>query len=82
MYRSRAVTSPPPIPDRGVALVHSPRAGEQFAQFAKDRSTTTIAAISQAAATACGTGWKRMVVAERPTDDALLSLAAQLCKGP
>jgi uroporphyrinogen-III synthase len=38
-----------------------------------------IAAISAAAAEAVGDGWNEVAIAERPTDEALLALAARLC---
>jgi uroporphyrinogen-III synthase len=41
-----------------------------------------IAAISEAAAEAVGKGWRRVAIAETPTDDALLALAAGLCDKP
>jgi uroporphyrinogen-III synthase len=65
-----------------VALIHSPRAGRRFAQLAEDRASTIVAAISAAAAEAVGEGWRAVETAERPTDDALLALAASLCNKP
>ena len=66
-----------------VALVHSPRAGARLAELVDaqpiDRSTIIIAAISQAAAEAAGSGWGAIENAASPTDDALLALAEQLC---
>jgi uroporphyrinogen-III synthase len=44
------------------------------------RQTTIIAAISSAAAEAAGAGWQKVGVAEQPNEDALLALAARLCK--
>ena len=66
----------------GVALVHSPRAGQRLAELVDDRATLAIAAISQAAADGAGAGWRRIDVAERPSDDALLAIAARLCNKP
>jgi uroporphyrinogen-III synthase len=66
----------------GVALVHSPRAARRFADLVDDRKSIAIAAISQAAADAVGSGWERIAVAEQPTDHALLALAASLCNKP
>ena len=76
---------PLPAPDLrslkdAVALVHSPRAGGRLAELATDRSDTGIAAISPAAAAACGTGWQAIAAADRPDDAALLSLAARMCQ--
>lgn len=65
-----------------VALTHSPRAGRRFAELVKDRGTISIAAISQATRDAVGDGWKTVAIAENPTDDALLALAASLCDKP
>lgn len=75
---------PPPAAlwklSEAVVAVHSPRAGRRLAELVEDRTAITIAAISQAAAEACGAGWERVEVAAMPGDAALLALAAQLCK--
>lgn len=67
-----------------VALIHSPRAGALFSSLAEaaeiDRATIAIAAISETAAAAAGSGWKAVASAAYPRDDALLELAAKLCK--
>jgi uroporphyrinogen-III synthase len=67
-----------------IALLHSPRAAEHFAMLVQqaglDRSAIPIAAISDAAARAAGKGWKEKHAAPMPRDDALLELAAKLCK--
>lgn len=67
----------------GVALIHSPRAGQRFAELAKparvDTSSITIAAISREAGEATGTGWREVAVAVSPTDEALLALTERLC---
>ena len=65
-----------------VALIHSPRAGKRFAELASDRASIAIAAISRAAADAAGKGWKSVDVADQPSDEALLALAARLCNKP
>ncbi len=70
------------LPNADVVMVHSPRAGARLAQVAHDRSSMAVAAISQAAAEAVGGGWQAVEVADAPTDDALLALAARLCKKP
>ena len=62
-----------------VVAVHSPRAGQRVAELAKSRGVTTIAAISAAAAQACGPGWERVEPADEPKDKSLLALAARLC---
>ena len=63
-----------------VALIHSPRAGRRLAELVTERGGTAIAAISPAAAEAVGEGWSRVASADTPSDEALLALAAQLCK--
>ena len=62
-----------------VAAIHSPRAGARLSEVANDRRTTIIAAISEAAAAACGSGWEEVGVAGEPNDKSLLALAASLC---
>lgn len=81
VYRAVAIDDPR-LPDLAgsVAAVHSARAGARLAALVDDRSRTTIAAISAAAAAACGSGWGRIDVAEHPHDTALLALAARLCQ--
>jgi uroporphyrinogen-III synthase len=67
-----------------LVLLHSPRAAASFAELveaagiAKER--ISIAAISDAAASAAGPGWLSTSVASAPRDHALLELAAKLCK--
>ncbi len=65
-----------------VAAIHSPRAGARLAELveAGDRGKIRIAAISEAAADACGAGWQQLEAAQSPDDDALLALAARLCQ--
>lgn len=79
-YRSGAIAEPGlPTLDRLVAVVHSPRAGARLAELTGRRDRTMIAAISMAAAEACGSGWQGIEAAERPSDESLLALAARLC---
>ena len=81
VYGNRAIDPPPTIDAAGaVVIVHSPRAGKRLAELVEDRATTTIAAISEQAAKACGSGWKHVAVAESPRETALLALAAELCQ--
>ncbi|HWJ38771.1 MAG TPA: uroporphyrinogen-III synthase [Sphingomicrobium sp.] len=80
VYRSREIDAP----DLGgiggsVALVHSPRAALRFAELVRERESISIAAISMAAASAAGPGWECVKAAPKPSDDALLALAALLC---
>ena len=66
-----------------LALIHSSRAGSRFAELvdaqAIERGSIIIAAISQAAAEAAGSGWGAIETVASPTDDALLALAERLC---
>ena len=67
-----------------VTLIHSPRAGALFGQLVDtarmQRNALRIAAISDAAAAAAGSGWRDVAVARAPSDEALLECAAKLCK--
>ncbi len=82
VYRAKALDLPDAAALEGaVALVHSPAAGARLASCECDRRQVRIAAISPAAAAACGAGWAQVAAAGQPTDAALLSLAAALCKG-
>ena len=83
VYRSKAVDAPDvSAAQGGIALIHSPRASRRFAELVSDRSSTVIAAISDAAAKAAGDGWKQVAVADQPSDEALLALAQSLCNKP
>jgi len=82
VYRSREVPNPGQIAADSLALIHSPRAGRRFAELVDDRGRLAIAAISSEAAAAAGSGWESVQAAERPTDEALLALAASLCNKP
>lgn len=83
VYRAKPVDAPA-LGDtiNAVVLVHSPRAGRRFAELVNDRSSIAIAAISETAAAAAGDGWARNEVADQPSDEALLALAASLCDKP
>jgi uroporphyrinogen-III synthase len=62
-----------------VVLLHSPRAAELFGDLIDERrAISRIAAISEAAAAAAGTGWADVVVASEPRDDALVDAAASI----
>lgn len=83
VYRSTPVDSPDlSAATDSVALVHSPRAGQRFAELVRDPGSTVVAAISAAAAAAVGEGWAAVETASAPNDDALLALAARLCNKP
>ena len=78
-----AIIDPPPSLDAlngGVAMVHSPRAGARLAELIEQRGDIGIAAISAAAAAACGSGWREVQAIDSPDDGALLALAAALCQ--
>ena len=80
VYRSAAISDPAlPELDGLVVAIHSSRAGSRLAELATSRRRTAVAAISKAAAEACGDGWERMEFAEKPDDKSLLALAARLC---
>ena len=85
VYDSVAIDPPPSLDGLtgGVAMVHSPRAGARLAELVAERDEDArgkiaIAAISPAAAAACGTGWRAVQSAPVPSDAALLELAASL----
>lgn len=67
-----------------LVLLHSPRAASLFAGLADEarvaRSHIRLAAISAATAQAAGEGWADRAIARAPRDEALLELAAGLCK--
>lgn len=82
VYDARAIQQPTGVEDLRdqVVAVHSTRAGTRLAELVDDRSGLTIAAISPAAAAACGGGWQSVHAAQQPSDAALLALAASLCE--
>ncbi|MEO7815144.1 MAG: uroporphyrinogen-III synthase [Sphingomicrobium sp.] len=82
VYASRAIDPPPALDvlNGAVALIHSARAGERLGELVRHRGSITIAAISRAAAQACGDGWRAVEASETPTDGALLALASELCQ--
>lgn len=83
VYRARAIEAPDLRGIKGaVALIHSPAAGRRFGELVRDRGSVSIAAISQAAAEAVGSGWESVEAATQPNDDALLALASRLCNNP
>lgn len=80
VYAAEAADPPPPLPEGdAVTLLHSARAARRFAALV-DPARFAIAAISPAAAEAAGAGWRRVGIAARPDDDALLAVAARLCQ--
>jgi uroporphyrinogen-III synthase len=88
VYRSKPIEPAPEIGEAAgaVVMIHSPRAGQRFAELADEQSVkrgeVAIAAISKAAAEAVGGDWKRVDAADQPSDEALLALAERLCDNP
>ena len=85
VYASDAVSTLPAaaraaVEGGAVALLHSPRAAALFGELVEAREGVAVAAISAAAAEAAGDGWLAREAAPQPTDEALLELAAKLCK--
>ncbi len=64
-----------------VVAIHSPRAGRRLAALVapEDRPRFHIAAISTAAADACGLGWASTTISTTPDDTALLHCVETLC---
>jgi uroporphyrinogen-III synthase len=63
-----------------VALLHSARAAQRFAELCPSPVTTDIVAISAEVAAAAGTGWASISISGAPNDDDMLALAVRLCK--
>jgi uroporphyrinogen-III synthase len=84
VYEALVIAEPEGLSEIGVcvAAVHSPRAGRRLAELVADRASIAVAAISPAAAEACGEGWTSVDAAAEPSDSALLALAARLCESP
>jgi uroporphyrinogen-III synthase len=65
-----------------ILLIHSPLSAryldELCAAQAIARNTLSLVAISTAALTEAGTGWRAAIAAERPTDAAMLTAASSL----
>jgi uroporphyrinogen-III synthase len=86
VYRSVAVACPPPLTQltahAPVALLHSARAAVRFSQLIDTgtRSTIVLIAISAAVAAAASDGWEKVAVADEPRDEAMLEIAARLCR--
>ena len=82
VYDSAVIDPPPSLKALAgsVAMVHSPRAGKRLAELVEVRGEIGIAAISAAAAAACGGGWREVASIATPGDGALLVLAAALCQ--
>lgn len=65
-----------------VVMVHSPRAGARLAALIPEslRQGLHVAAISDAALRAAGSGWASAAAVAQPDDSALLALGARLCE--
>jgi uroporphyrinogen-III synthase len=63
-----------------LTALHSPRAAQVFASICErhgiDRGTQSILALSPDIAQSAGSGWRAVIVADRPDDDSLLSAAS------
>ena len=66
------------------AAIHSAEAAKRLAELvlAVERKSVRLATISQQAAVAAGLGWEAVGIAEEPSDEAVLALAARLCDKP
>lgn len=70
------------MPIEAVALLHSPRGAVRLARLVPmiERRRLHLAAISPAVLDAAGVGWASGDWSTQPRDEALLALAASLCK--
>lgn len=88
VYRATVLPPPPTLADAlaeaPVVLIHSPRAGGRLGALIQPSGRTAIAlvAISAAAAAAAGGGWETVAIADEPREEAMLNLAARLCRAP
>ncbi len=81
VYRSTALPAPDDfaghVQSAAFILLHSPRAARHFAQlcdeYAIDRATLALGALSPAIAESAGSRWKAIVTAPVPNDASLLS---------
>ena len=84
VYRAEALDKPHGLAalQGNVAAAHSPRAAARLAELvdAGIRATVSVAAISEAAASAAGDGWACVEAAQAPSDEALLEVATRLCE--
>jgi uroporphyrinogen-III synthase len=70
------------MPEEAIALLHSPRGAIRLAKLVpmRERLRLHLAAVSPAVLDAAGAGWASGEAAPMPKDEALLVLAAALCK--
>jgi uroporphyrinogen-III synthase len=68
------------IREPAVIMAHSTRAAQYLAELIADaRGHLTVIAISAKVAAAAGSGWAELLVADQPTDAAMLAVATKLC---
>lgn len=86
VYAAKALPDPPAfeatIAQWPVVLAHSARAAARLAELIPkaERMRITLVAISEHVAQAAGAGWEEVAVAAHPRDDAMLEVAAALCR--
>ncbi len=88
VYRSRAIAlgqkAAACLEAETVILLHSARAAKHLVteldRLHMKRGQHHVAAFSTKVAAAAGQGWKSLLVADRPDDESLLSLATRLCQ--
>jgi uroporphyrinogen-III synthase len=71
---------PAEIAGPAIALLHSARAAERLSALVSDRSMIEIVAISTTVASAAGTGWAAVHIANQPSDSEMVAMAAKLCQ--
>lgn len=79
VYAAEPVEIVLPVPPY-VALLHSVRAAEHFAERTPDRAAIAVVTISDQVAAAAGSGWRAIAVASEPRDMSMLALGRQLCE--
>ena len=87
-YRARALALPEParasLEQKAVVLLHSAAAARYFAALCERariaRGNVALACLGVRVADAAGRGWDEVRTAPRPTDAALLVLAAEMCQ--
>jgi len=84
VYRSAKLPAPEDfarlLAEPGAVMLHSPRAARYFAALCErekiNPAQIMLAAVSPNVAEAAGSGWKGKIIAEQPSDDALLQAIA------
>lgn len=83
VYRARLLPMPA-LPGVDLVLLYSVRTAAHFAaecdRLGVARATVGLGVLSAAIATAAGPGWRRIVTAARPTEDALLAAIDTACE--